>query len=256
MGLRFIREPSETPNILVGDDVRAFRYAYGDQNGYVKGKGLECQHEINGVEFKVKSGEVVINGYASEIDANGVILTVDNIATKRYYIVYYQVNLGTSTVGIMATYDTATYPVLDTGDDLSVNTIGTARMELYRFTATSGLISGVVKSVKQIYYSANTNGTYSNLTAGDSQKINNITILADGLLIKADGWTLPKKKLIYSYSNGAYIGTQSARKLIFTHTESLANKKLQIEYSYINTSYDRNISILQFGSNKKLLFCL
>ena len=93
MGLRFIREPSDTPNVQIGDDVRAFRYAYGDQNGYIKGKGTECGYEVNGLNFIIKSGEIVINGYASEVDANGVTLTIDNIATKRYYSVYYQVNL-------------------------------------------------------------------------------------------------------------------------------------------------------------------
>ena len=150
MGLRFIREPSDTPNVQIGDDVRAFRYAYGDQNGYIKGKGTECGYEVNGLNFIIKSGEIVINGYASEVDANGVTLTIDNIVTKRYYSVYYQVNLALFSVSILATYDTAGYPVINPGDDLNVNTVGTARMELYRFTATNGVIADVAKIVNSI----------------------------------------------------------------------------------------------------------
>ena len=185
MGLRFIRQPSDTPNVQIGDDVRAFRYAYGDQNGYIKGKGTECGYEVNGLNFIIKSGEIVISGYASEVDANGVTLTIDNIVTKRYYTVYYQVNLALFSVSILATYDTAGYPVINPGDDLNVNTVGTARMELYRFTATNGVISEVSKRVQPIKYFTDfaglnialRNGTYDNFTAGFAKQAENQTVL-------------------------------------------------------------------------------
>ena len=152
MAIKMVREPSETPNINNMDDIVPMRYAYGNQNGYVIGKGTEISNTVNGLNFTVNSGRLVLQGVECDIDASGVTITIDNIATTRYYVVYLQVNLGTNTASILNTYDTATYPTIDDGDDLTENTTGVARLPLYRFTATSGIISEVNKVVESIKY--------------------------------------------------------------------------------------------------------
>lgn len=152
MAIKMVREPSETPNINNIDDIVPMRYAYGNQNGYVIGKGNEISNTVNGLNFTVNSGRLVLQGVECDIDASGVTITIDNIATKRYYVVYLQVNLGLNTAQILSSYDTATYPTIDVGDDLTENTTGIARLPLYRFTATSGIISNVNKVVESIKY--------------------------------------------------------------------------------------------------------
>lgn len=152
MAIKMVREPSETPNINNIDDIVPMRYAYGNQDGYVIGKGTEISNTVNGLNFTINSGRLVLQGVECDIDASGVTITIDNIATKRYYVVYLQVNLGTNTASILSSYDTATYPTIDAGDDLTENTTGVARLPLYKFTATSGVISEVNKVVESIKY--------------------------------------------------------------------------------------------------------
>lgn len=152
MAIKMVREPSETPNINNIDDIVPMRYAYGNQNGYVIGKGNEISNTVNGLNFTVNSGRLVLQGVECDIDATGVTITIDNIATKRYYTIYLEVNLGLNTATIKSEYDTATYPTIDVGDDLTENTTGVARLPLYRFTATSGIISEVNKVVESVKY--------------------------------------------------------------------------------------------------------
>ena len=152
MAIKMVREPSETPNINNIDDIVPMRYAYGGQNGYVIGKGTEISNTVNGLNFTVNSGRLVLQGVECDIDATGVTITIDNIATKQYYTVYLEVNLGLNTATIKSEYDTATYPIIDDGDDLTENTTGIARLPLYQFTATSGIIGEVNKVVEKIGY--------------------------------------------------------------------------------------------------------
>lgn len=152
MAIEMVRIPSETPNIANIDDFVGLRYAYGNQNGYIIGKGQECSYIINDSNFKINSGRLVLQGIECDIDANGVEIIVDNVATKRYYTIYLQVNLALNETKILTKYDTATYPNIDTGDDLTLNTTGTAKMELYHFDVTSGVISNVNKIVNKINY--------------------------------------------------------------------------------------------------------
>ena len=152
MAIKMVREPSETPNINNIDDIVPMRYAYGNQDGYVIGKGTEISNTVNGLNFTVNSGRLVLQGVECDIDASGVTITIDNIATTRYYVVYLQVNLGLNSAQILSTCDTATYPTIDAGDDLTENTTGIARLPLYRFIATSGVISNVNKVVESIKY--------------------------------------------------------------------------------------------------------
>lgn len=152
MAIEMVRIPSETPNISNTDDFVGLRYAYGNQSGYVINKGNECSHTINGSNFKINSGRLVLQGVECDIDANGAEITIDNVATKRYYTVYLQVNLATNETKILSIFDTAVYPTIESGDDLTQITTGTAKMELYHFDATSGVISNVQKIVSKIEY--------------------------------------------------------------------------------------------------------
>ena len=112
MAIEMVRIPSETPNISNTDDFVGLRYAYGNQNGYVIGKGQECSYTISGSKFKVNSGRLVLQGVECDIDANGVEITIDNVATKKYYTVYLQVNLATNETKILARSDTTSYPTI------------------------------------------------------------------------------------------------------------------------------------------------
>lgn len=152
MGKRFIRQPSETPNVNNADDARMIRYAYGGYDGYIKGKGAELSHTTVGSTFRINSGVVSLHGYETEIDANGWTLPVTSISTKYYYAVYYEVNLATQDTDIKSTYNTADYPNIQAGDDLTINSTGTARLLLYTFTAQQGVIANVDKKVQALEY--------------------------------------------------------------------------------------------------------
>ena len=154
MAIKMVRQPSNTPSINNIDDIIPFRYAYGNQDGYVIGKGNELSHTINGSEFKINSGRIVLQGVESDIDANGVAFVVDTASsTKQYYTLYYKVNLATNVVTIETKYDVAGYPIIDKGDDLTKTTSGYATLELYHFDVENGVISNVNKLVKAIEYS-------------------------------------------------------------------------------------------------------
>lgn len=155
MAIEMVRIPSETPNINNIDDFVGLRYAYGNQDGYVLNKGNECSYTINGSIFKINSGRLVLQGVECDIDANGVEITIDNVATKQYYSVYLQVNLALNETKILSTSDTASYPPVDTGDDLTQNTTGIARLLLYTFDAQNGVIENVQKRVDEILYLTN-----------------------------------------------------------------------------------------------------
>ncbi len=152
MGIKMVRTPSDTPNINNTDDFIGLRYAYRNNNGYILNKGNECSYTINGSKFKINSGRIVIQGIECDIDANGVEIDVDNVAITRYYSIYLQVNLALNEIKIQSIYDTSTYPVIDAGDDLTLNTTGTARLELFQFTAINGVIGSVNKIIKKIEY--------------------------------------------------------------------------------------------------------
>lgn len=158
MAVEMVRKPSETPNIENVDDFMPIRYAYANQNGYVLGyggigTGLDTNaYSINGNYFIINSGRLVLQGVETDVK-NEHTIVIDINATKRYYAVYLQVNLATNTSEILINYDTAGIPSIDIGDDLTINSVGTARMVLFTFEATNGIISNVVKVVKACEYS-------------------------------------------------------------------------------------------------------
>lgn len=195
MAIKLVRQPSETPNINNIDDIVGLRYAYGNQNGFVIKKGSEISHTINGSTFTINSGRLVLQGVEVDIDANGLALTVDNLATKLYFSVYLTVNLALNTVSIQYTYDTAGYPEIDPGDDLTQNSSGTARLEIYRFTTQNGIISDATKVAKPIEYTAERTVA----KALDSVKINGLQLHRDeNGILKIGDIVVPQRKVISS----------------------------------------------------------
>lgn len=170
MSVKMVREPSSEPNIQNLDDFIGLRYAYGNQNGYCVGKGSELSYSVSGSTFKILSGRIVVQGVECDIDANGVSIQIDNIASRRYHSIYLQVSLSTMTVSVLEMYDTASYPVISAGDDLNENTIGTAQIELYRFSSLNGAISDISKVIKPMQYAyQQISELQSNLTDGSVQ---------------------------------------------------------------------------------------
>ena len=190
MAIKMVRQPGETSNINNIDDIIPFRYAYGNQNGYVVGKGAELDYSLNGSNFIINSGRVVIQGVESDIDANGVTFTIDNIATTRYYIVYNEVNLATNESSIKLVYDTATYPTITLGDDLNEFPSGIARMTIYKFSAINGVINNVEKLIQPIKYA-------KDIEVENSKKVNGFTIKKDqNGVFTIDDVIIPQKKVI------------------------------------------------------------
>ena len=192
MGIRMVREPSETPNINNTDDIIGLRYAYGNQNGYVVGRGNELSSTVLGNKFTLNSGRVVLQGVESDIDGNGYDITInDGITSLRYVTVYYQVNLDENTTDIKYTTSTTGYPAISVGDDLTAITNGTANLELYHFQIQSGTISEVTKLVQPIEY-MNQNTTVENAT-----KVQNVDLSDDNVAQFGD-YIVSKKKLLWS----------------------------------------------------------
>lgn len=166
MAVSIVRKTSETPNISVADDTRMCRYAFGNQNGYIVGKGNELGYEVDGTNFTIKSGEFVVQGYQCAIDAEGVTVTVDSLLLSRNYSIYAKINLATETVTVHKHYALIGYPKLPESDDLTALTTGSAYVELYRFDVMSDEISGVVKRISALQYYALPTGTYPGMTVG------------------------------------------------------------------------------------------
>ncbi len=228
MSIRLIRQESETPNVSNHDDARMVRYAYGGYDGFVKDRGQEIGHAISGTSFVVQSGVINLQGWEVEIDANGVnIPTSVSVTNKIYYSVYLEVNCATDTAEIKSLTDAAGYPEIPASDDLTQNTIGTARLLLYHFTATGGVIADVEKMVNAIEYAGeitkklqNDLREYVDDSVGELQeglqegtvipdnakKVNGVAFTrgsgANGILKIGDA-VIPQKKLIWSgYTKG------------------------------------------------------
>lgn len=246
MAISMVRQPSETPNVTNLDDIIPFRYAYGDQNGYVIGKGQELSYTINGRDFRVNSGRVVLNGVESDVDANGVTFTIDNASETRYYVVYYQVNLATNTTDILlSNFSTTGYPVIDIGDDLTTNPSGLARMELYRFTTSNGVIGNVEKVIKAIEYT-------KNIFVENSRAVNNLEIKQDenGRVIFNNNYTIPYEIELYSgeLSNSL---TEDDNDIIVTLPSNMLhdNKTYRIEGSLGKSYFQTYITKLNPNIN-------
>ena len=210
MALRFIRQPSDTPNVANSDDARMIRYAYGGQDGYVKNKGSEIGYQIDGSTFRVTSGVVSLQGYESEVDAGGVEISTAGASSMRYFNVFYEVNLATQTTSIKSAYSTGTYPSFDVGDDLTQNSTGTARLLLYTFTVTNNVIASVQKKVQAIPY-AEINEI--------NRKINDVTDTVNTL----------KETQLYYNDSGVGMGSTEDDLLPLASLGNVLGKRLKVE---------------------------
>lgn len=225
MSIKVLREPSETPNIANTDDFVGLRYAYGDQNGYVIDKGTECSYTISGSIFKINSGRLVLQGVECDIDANGVNVTVDNVSTKRYFTVYLQVNLILNEAKILSMFDTASYPSISSGEDLTKDTTGIARLELYHFDAVDGVISNATKLVQKIAYI----GTWTKVdNAKNAEKVNSVKIeKPNTVLLCDDVYRIPLHKVLlntpkqYSSQGGVICSVENGKQALLEVTCSL-----------------------------------
>ena len=240
MAVKMLRKPSETPNITNIDDIIAMRYAYGNQNGYVKGKGTELSYEINGLNFTINSGRLVIQGVEVDIDANGITLEIDNVSNLRYFIVYAKVDLGLNNVEIVATHNSLGYPVLPTSQDLTQYTNGIAYLELYRFTTTGASISNVIKVVNYIEYYKDKidkviNGDIPVKTATTATSAGNVTSKINDKdiseIFEADGITVKNSKILKNiesyvgYNVGTFVGLPGIYvvNIVYTPTDNSLN---------------------------------
>lgn len=194
MAISMVRQPSETPNINNISDIIPFRYAYGGQNGYVKGKGRELDYTAIGTQFTVGSGRVVLDGVESDIDSDGVIINVDTVSETKYYVVYYNVNLANNTTTITSQSASGNYPTISTGDDLTENPEGSANLVLYRFTATSGIISNVEKVVQVIEYTGDALDGYDISKGTIEQRFKDLGF-KQGSIVLANGITATQNEL-------------------------------------------------------------
>lgn len=213
MSIEMVRIPSETPNISNIDDFVGLRYAFGNQDGYILDKGNECSYTINGAIFKINSGRLVLQGIECDIDANGVEITVDNVSTKRYYSVYLQVNLALNETKILSTYDTATYPTIAVGDNLTKNTTGTARLVIYNFEAINGVISNVQKNIKQIQYLKDFKPQES-FNSDNSKKINDLELKRDDVgVLKINDIVIEQKQILFEGEASNFESSTNMKKL-------------------------------------------
>lgn len=155
MAVKLVRANSDEPNVQNNDDCRLLRYACGGYDGVVKDYGNELNYEISGSNFTIKSGEFVIDGWQGKNDGNGVTIQVDNLSGVQYYVVYAEIDLSISEnqkAEIKATYNTAYYPTITKGDDLTTTPSGVARLVLYKFEASNGTISNVEQVFEVMEY--------------------------------------------------------------------------------------------------------
>ena len=253
MALKFLRVPSEIPNINNTDDFIGLRYSYGNQSGYVQGKGSEIDFQVSGSTFKILSGRLVIQGVECDIDANGYDIYVDSVATQRFHTVYLQVSLANMTAQIVDLYDTATFPSVDPGDDLTVNSIGTARLPLYYFMSISGEVSNVTKVVPGIPYLKEVlDGDIEVPRASESQnakKVNDLELkqAINGRLKITDA-TIPYKNLI-SDSSVIVTNASGASHVI----ASGVNTAGVYEITYITDVFENQNQVPTINSGKRIV---
>lgn len=154
MGIEIVRTPSETPNITNVDDIIPMRYAYGNQDGYVIGRGTELAGTYESGTFTVGSGRAVIQGVEVEINANGESTLLNTATETRYYHIYLQVNLNSNTVGLVNYYSTSSYDDIykPQSEDLLDN--GTAYLLLHSIKLNGNTEVEKTKIVQPIYYNA------------------------------------------------------------------------------------------------------
>lgn len=242
MGIKIVREPSETPNINNTDDFVPFRYAYGNQDGYVIGKGNEVNIEqVDTKSVLIKSGRFVVQGVEVDINANGEAVDFNDVPQNSdvFVTVYAEVNLATNSANIQKVFDTVDYPVVDKGDDLTHTTNGTANIEIGNIKLSNGSIVEVNKTIKAIEYTNNI--TVKN--AENSKKVNNLEIKQDeNGVLRIGNVIIPQKKLLWTGKTN--IGSnQFNKKIDIWGTAELAEKTTVLEIIVQNSNYSESYSI-------------
>ncbi len=223
MGIKIVREPSETPNINNTDDFVPFRYAYGNQDGYVIGKGNEVNIEqVDTKSVLIKSGRFVVQGVEVDIDANGIPVDFDDVPQNSdvFVTVYAEVSLATNSVSVQKVFDTVDYPVVDKGDDLTHITNGTGNIEIAHIKLSNGSILNTDKTINPIQYSLN------------------ITKDRNGVLRLGDK-IIPQETLLWEAADPAdedgYSITSGIEEI--PYTDSFRNKTLKFELSTVRGTF-------------------
>lgn len=234
MGIKIVREPSETPNINNIDDFVPFRYAYGNQDGYVIGKGNEVNIEqVDTKSVLIKSGRFVVQGVEVDINANGEAVDFDDVPQNSdvFVTVYAEVNLDTNSVNIEKVFDTVDYPVVDKGDDLTHITNGTANIEIAHIKLSNGSIVSVNKVIKAIEYSLN------------NTKDQNGILRAGEIII-------PQKKLLWQDSVNV---AGNSNTLILSDTRMVNGRFIEVVFKDSDITYSKKFAISQPQSTMPLL---
>lgn len=223
MGIKIVREPSETPNINNTDDFVPFRYAYGNQDGYVIGKGNEVNIEqVDITSVLIKSGRFVVQGVEVDVDANGISVDFDDVPQNSdvFVTVYAEVNLATNSVSVQKVFDTVDYPAVEKGDDLTHITNGTANIEIAHIKLSNGSILNTDKTINPIQYSLN------------------ITKDQNGILRFGDK-IIPQEKLLWEAADPAHEDGYTISEGIeeIAYTDIFRNKTLKFELSTIRGTF-------------------
>lgn len=152
MGVRIVRQSSDTPNVNNIDDIIPMRYAYGNQDGYTIGVGSELSADYENGTFTVNSGRAVIQGTEIVIDANGLSTTLDTGLETRYFKIYLKTNLDSDIAELENYYSTVSYddiPEPASGEVISGNT---AYLLLYTLKLNGAVEAEKTKVVRQIDY--------------------------------------------------------------------------------------------------------
>lgn len=160
MGIKIVRTPSETPNITNVDDIIPFRYAYGNQNGYVIGRGSQLDGSYESGEFTVGSGRAVIQGVEVDIDANGISTTLGTASETRYFKIYLKVNLANDVAVLESYYSTVSYNEITDPTSSDLISGGDAYLLLYTLQLSGTTQVEKEKIVKQIEYISFNNDDY------------------------------------------------------------------------------------------------
>lgn len=237
MGIKIVRTPSETPNITNVDDIIPFRYAYGNQNGYVIGRGSELDGSYESGEFTVGSGRVVIQGVEVDIDANGISTTLNTASETRYFKIYLKVNLANNVTVLESHYSTVSYDEITDPTSSDLISGGDAYLLLYTLKLNGTTQAEKNKVVKLIEY-INKNTTIEN--ANNANKVQNVDLSDDNTSQFGD-YIVSKKKLLWS----GLLDVGSNGKIIqFSNAERLRGKTIEVVFRCMTGDWGYTHSII------------
>lgn len=254
MAIQMVRQPSSQPNIENIDDIVPFRYAYGNQNGYVKDKGTEIDYELANNSIIIKSGRIVVQGVEIDIDDAGVQLSLDVVSERRYYVVYCKVDMtnnfdGGQVASLHTTFGIDSYPEIPQSADLTKDSSGMAYLELYRFELQNGVIDILQKTIKEIEY-INKDTEIKNAT--------NVTGTIAGKeiedIFEDDGVTATKAKNVIDNGDGTRSEFIKDNNVLKVGDEIIARRKLFWSGALTTSNVSNSFTIDKRFEKKKYLF--